>query len=311
MRMRGCVWACAAALAVAALGGGCRRQAAPAALAMVNGEPITAEEVRAERVSRSLGLSATAEVSEAALLEQMVDERLMLQRARALGLKPPKEQLDALETEARGGQDAQAWKAALARRGTTPEALRGSLERRWLVDAVVEREVTRKVPVTAQEIRDYYWEHLAEFRRGERRRVLMIACKERGDAEKALQEFRLGESFREVAKRYSQGAEASQGGDLGLIGFGDLPKALAKLAFSQAKDRATGVVKSAYGYHILMPVEIQKPVNLSLEEASGRIAQKIRAAKSQEYWQAWLYGLRQSAALSRPAQGGEHESKSL
>jgi parvulin-like peptidyl-prolyl isomerase len=284
------------------LGAGCGRvrQASPGeVLAVVNGEPITGADLDRERRD---GLTTTAAArGDAELLEGLIDDRLMMQRAQALGLEPAEADLTKLEDDARAGAASGEWQARLARGGLDASQWKQAFRRRWMLERVVEREVNDKVPVTAQEVRDFYWEHLGEFRRKERRRILHLVTGSRGDAEKALQEIKLGEPFTEVARRYSRGPEAGKGGDLGWLGPGDLPKPLASLAFSQPLGRVSGLIKTAWGWHLVLPAEAQPAVSLSLEGAEPQIRRRLKLIKGQEYYQAWLYSLRKQARIERPA----------
>jgi len=296
-----------AALALA----GCRKPALLILppLAMVNGEPITQQDLLGARRAQALPLSSSAQAAlvpeadgaldDAALLDQLIDECLMLQRARALQIEPPNGLISQQEQEARGGMDPAAWSALLASQGLTAKDFTAQLERRWLLQAVAQSEVYDKVPVSDRELRDYYWENLGEFKRKERRRLLMISCTSLGEAQKAQQELGLGEPFGAVARRYGKGPEAAQGGDLGWVSASELPTGLAKAAFGLKIGRVSGIVHSAYGWHLILADEARPPVNVSFEEAAAGIRQRLKRSKAQDPWQAWLFQLRKAARIER------------
>jgi parvulin-like peptidyl-prolyl isomerase len=307
MRRPCILFALGAALALA----GCRKPALLILppLAVVNGEPIAQQDLLAARRAQALPLSLSAQAAlspaadgaldDAALLDQLIDECLMLQRARELKLEPPEGLISQEEQEARGGMEPAAWSALLADQGLSDRDFTAQLERRWLLQAVAQSEVYDKVPVSDRELRDYYWEHLGEFKRKERRRLLMISCTSLSEAQKAQQELGLGEPFGAVGKLYGKGPEAAQGGDLGWVTASDLPTGLAKAAFGLKVGRISGIVRSAYGWHLILAEEARPPVNVSFEEAAAGIRQRLKQSKAQEPWQAWLFQLRKAARIQR------------
>lgn len=70
-------------------------------------------------------------------------------------------------------------------------------------------------------------------------------------AEDILKQIREGGNFEELAKKYSQDGSASNGGDLGFFGKGQMVPEFEQAAFALEKDAVSGIVKTQYGYHII------------------------------------------------------------
>ncbi|MCK4921307.1 MAG: peptidylprolyl isomerase, partial [Bacteroidales bacterium] len=66
-----------------------------------------------------------------------------------------------------------------------------------------------------------------------------------------------GENFETLAILYSEGPSASDGGDIGFLGKGELDAAYAKEAFGLKKGGVSKIVESKFGYHIIQLVERQ------------------------------------------------------
>lgn len=64
-----------------------------------------------------------------------------------------------------------------------------------------------------------------------------------------------GSSFATMAVLYSQGPSATNGGELGYMGKGQLDPAYAEAAFNLEKGDVSNVVKSDFGYHIIQMID--------------------------------------------------------
>lgn len=68
------------------------------------------------------------------------------------------------------------------------------------------------------------------------------------DVQKQVQ---AGGDFAALAKQYSQDTSASNGGDLGCFGKGQMVKPFEDAAFALQPGQVSGIVKTQYGYHII------------------------------------------------------------
>lgn len=116
--------------------------------------------------------------------------------------------------------------------------------------------------VTSDEMMEFYNKHLDLFKLKERAKLEYIrfgikpssADEEKVKAE-ALEIKELldeGEDFASLAEEYSQDeGSASQGGDLGWFGKGDMVEPFEKAGFSLEKDGISDPVKTQFGWHLI------------------------------------------------------------
>lgn len=79
----------------------------------------------------------------------------------------------------------------------------------------------------------------------------------KAQADSILQQIQAGGDFATLAQKYSQDGSASNGGDLGLFGKGQLDPDFEAAAFALQPGQTSGIVKTQYGYHIIKVTDKQ------------------------------------------------------
>ncbi len=124
--------------------------------------------------------------------------------------------------------------------------------------------MAKGVKVTEDDLRSYYQERADDFTTPEERHARHILIPVASDAppaeveaakkkaEDILARIRKGESFAELAKKFSQDpGSAKQGGDLGFFGRGVMDKAFEKATFSLKVGEVSEPVRSTFGFHLI------------------------------------------------------------
>jgi peptidyl-prolyl cis-trans isomerase SurA len=278
----------------------------PNILVSVNGDAISESDLQRELKLQAPSDAASlkqivpdpsTDPARAQALDELIDQALMLQEAARLGISVSSEELENQLELARAGTPMKEFQEALQVRGLSYGDWSERVRRRALCDEVVRREIRSSIVVSQQDLRDYYWEHITEFRRTESVKLRQIFCGSRSDIHKALAELQLGEPFAEVAERYSKGPEADQGGDLGWIQKKVLPKKLEKFAFALKKGKYSDVIVSDYGWHILYAEDKRPAISFTLEESSPEILEALLREREQPLYRDWLAGLRGKADI--------------
>jgi peptidyl-prolyl cis-trans isomerase D len=146
--------------------------------------------------------------------------------------------------------------------------------------------------VSTDEIKQYYDEHPEEFKQPETvsARHILFKVPQDADAETdeavrqkavtVMEKARAGEDFAELAKTYSEGPSKDKGGQLGEFKREDMVKPFSDAAFAMAAGDISEPVKTQFGWHVIK-VETHNPAStLSLEQATGRITEKLADRKA-------------------------------
>ena len=147
-------------------------------------------------------------------------------------------------------------------------------------------KIFQDLKVGEGEIAEYFQEHRAEFHNTEKVVIRQILVDSEKEARKLLPSLTPG-TFAEAAKVHSVAPEAPQGGRLGPFGKGQLPPFF-DVAFSMKTGEISGIIKSSYGYHIIMLKENMPKIEQSLAAASKQIALLLLQKKREEEYQKWV-----------------------
>jgi len=112
-----------------------------------------------------------------------------------------------------------------------------------------------------------------------------------------LKQIRAGTSFEDVAKKYSDGPSAAQGGDLGVFKRGALAKELEDKTFAMKSGDVTDVIRSKQGYIILKVTGHQTAGIPPLKEVEPRIQDALYYQKLQPALRTYLTKLREEAYI--------------
>jgi peptidyl-prolyl cis-trans isomerase SurA len=112
-----------------------------------------------------------------------------------------------------------------------------------------------------------------------------------------LKQIKAGANFDDVAKKYSQGPSAAQGGDLGQFKRGSLAKELEDKTFAMKTGEVTDVIRTKQGYVILKVTDHQVAGIPPLKDIEPKIQDALYYQKLQPALRAYLTKLREEAYI--------------
>lgn len=197
--------------------------------------------------------------------------------------------------------------AQLSRRGITLEEYQDDLKREVLKHKLVERVVKSRVVVSDKEVEDFYRQQTeGGSSAGQvRLRAVFLKLPEKASQAQDDEVRRLaaelqgrvakGADFGEVARKYSQGPGAEQGGELGLVSPADLLPAMRE-ALGQIKPGQISPVFKVPGAYVFMKLEDKGAVVSGLTpQLKEQIRQKLEQEIMEKRFREWLRELRSKA----------------
>jgi parvulin-like peptidyl-prolyl isomerase len=215
-----------------------------------------------------------------ALLDPLIDRSLLVARAKAAGMTVSDAEvqsaIDSLAETARVG--GQALEERLSQDGQTPEQLAEETRERLLAEKWV-AEQTRGERPSPLEVQAWFDAHRAEFETAEQAHALQILVATAEEAKSLLDQIRKGASFEDLARAHGRSPDSRKGGDLGWFARGTMPKAFDDACFSLKPGQVSGVVQTAYGYHLFKVLGRRGPQKRTLEQVKDEVLRRAWADK--------------------------------
>lgn len=266
--------------------------------AVVNSDIITEEELgmflKMAGMDEGLGLGATApEELRKRLLDQMIEDRLLLQEAKRLELKPDEKILEERlnDIKEKAGSEA-AFEHALKEQGITLSELREKLKNQFLIYLVVQNEVKSKILVNPKEVTDYFEKNSGLFVVPESASVDSIFLEDASALEDAQRRLEGGAEFNEV------GAALSKKSNLGRVLRGQLKKELEDAIFGLQPGERSHPVAVDGGYFIFLLREQTPPSLQSIDDVRDRIRSELEKTKTHVMLKEWVESLKDKAYIS-------------
>jgi peptidyl-prolyl cis-trans isomerase D len=167
-------------------------------------------------------------------------------------------------------------------------------ERRTVEYATLDfAQLRQRAPVTEDEEKIYYQQHIDSYKLEDRAHVAHILFKTVGKtdaevveikakAEDVLNKARHGAKFADLAKQYSEDTTKDKGGDLEWIVRGQTVPEFEAAAFSLPKGAVSDLVKTQYGFHILEIIDRETARTQSFDEVKGAIQAQLQQQKAEQ-----------------------------
>jgi len=308
-------------------------------IARVNNEIITSSElekarsIAVEEAQQECSGRCTPEQLQVAVedrqkfaLRDLIDQSLLAQRGKDMGVNVEGDvvkQLDQVRIQNKL-ESMEKLESAVTKEGLNWDDFKNNIRNKLLTQEVIRREVGSHITIGRDDAMKYYEAHKKDFVKPEQvaLRAIEISTTGKTDSElpdlkkKAddmLRRIKDGEDFATLAKRFSDGSTAQQGGYLGVYKRGELSKQLEDQVFAMKKNQLTDVIETKQGYLILQVLERYEEGEQPFEKVENEIMDHLYSERMEPALREYLKTLReQSYVVVKPgfqdmAGGGNSE----
>jgi parvulin-like peptidyl-prolyl isomerase len=287
---------------------GCERKSAPMVkdevIATVNDVDITASEFAEALTNLKSKLSEDAPLEEDQarvmklnLLNQLIDRKLLVSEAENLGITVSEEEIDsAVNGIIDEYPDRETFDEQVENGNIDLDQWRLEIEYKLLLEKLVESALSQEIEILPEEIETYYEENREEYSADEMVHALQIMVETREEAEELLSEIKGGADFSDLASIHSISPDSARGGDLGFFSREEMPPDF-EIAFDMEPGELSDVMESPYGFHILKVLEKSPAKDMTLEEATPEITEKLKRIKAEEQYGLWFSEIKERAEI--------------
>lgn len=286
-------------------------------VAYINGEPISQEELAGAKEAligyyqqiysqfgmdiRSMLTGGRGRVMELNLevdaLERLFFNAIVAQEAKRRGIQPTEEEIEA--------EFQQEYTTFLDDHQLTEEQLaeyltgQGESLDRFKADArksvadqltvqAVRNAVAGEIDLTDDQIEAYFEENRDRYDTEEEIRASHILVATEEEAQEILDELADGADFATLAKeRSTDTGSAANGGDLGWFKHGQMVKPFEDAAFALKVGETSGIVKTDYGYHIILLTDRKEATHPELSEVIDQVRSDLTDEIVSERFRSW------------------------
>lgn len=290
-------------------------------VARVNNEIITREDL--ENARRSLQreiqdacttcspqqIQGQIDAKDKDLLRDLIDQSLLVQRAKDNGIKVDAEVIKRLDAIRQQNKLAtmEDLDDEIRKSGQDPEDFKAQIRDQLLTQEIIRKEVGSRIIIGHEEVVKYYNDHKAEFIRPETVVLREIFVSTEGKAGADIPALRKkaenlrdrvlknGDDFGELAKHYSDSSTAQQSGDLGAFERSKLDPKIAEKVFALNRGQMTEVIETKTGFEILQVRERFEAGEQPLDKVEPEISNKLYEQKMEPGMRAYLQTLREDS----------------
>ncbi|MFO7983307.1 MAG: SurA N-terminal domain-containing protein [Desulfuromonadales bacterium] len=243
-------------------------------------------------------------------LDSLIEESLIRQRAEELGVEVTEGEVESAIRDIRQQNDLteKQLEFALQGQGLSMQEYREGLREQILRYKVVGREMRDRTEVTSEDIREYFREHIDDYRQDPTLRLSRItiavpegatpeeAEKARTKAEEAVQRIRNGEDFSSVFLDLSTDPAVS-GGDMGTFAEGELAPAFDRAVRNLEEGEVSSVLEFEGSYYIFHVDEKNFGNIRKFDQVKEEIRETLLGQKTGSQREDWIKELREKAFI--------------
>jgi peptidyl-prolyl cis-trans isomerase C len=243
------------------------------------------------------------------ILGNLIDAELLYQQSQKEGIKINEKTVnERIEKMKKRFPNEDAYQKALKRMHVSEKEFRAELQRGLAVNELLNK-VRKNITVTDKESKTYYQNNLNLFKQPEQVKISMILIKVKPDDEKSKKiqarkkieavqkKLAKGEDFGKLAKAYSEGPNAQNGGAWGYLKRGHVGKVLEDEAFALKVGEVSKIFETPSGYHLIKVIDKKPAGPIPYKKAETMIKGRLKQKKQKTVIQDYIENLKKSAKI--------------
>jgi len=244
------------------------------------------------------------------LLRSLIDQQLWLSKGKELGITGETElikRLDEIRKQYNLASLEDLEKAA-QEQGVSYEDFKQNIRNQIITQEVMRQEVGEHIQFTPGEALRYYEQHKQDYTQPESERLSEILIPANADDPAKLAEAKTkaediearlhsGGDFAQLARSFSGGPTASEGGDLGQYKQGQLPKLLEDKTFSLSTGQYTDPILTRQGYIILKVTQHTAGGPAPYKDVEEQVEEALYESRMEPAIRAYLTKMREEAFI--------------
>lgn len=242
------------------------------------------------------------------VLRDLIDNSLLVQHGKDMGVNVETDvvkRLDEIRIQ-NNIASMEELESQIDKSGISFEDFKNNIRNQLIQQEVIRHEVGSKIILDHAQVQKYYADHKSEFVRPEQVTLREIFVSTEGKpeteipalrkkAEDLLQRVKNGEDFGELAKHFSDGSTAKQGGDLGRFEHGQLAPNIEQAVFALQRLQMTDVIPTKTGFLILQVGEHYAAGQQPEEKVDNEIQDRLYNEQLRPGLRAYLEMLREDS----------------
>jgi len=246
------------------------------------------------------------------LLRDLIDQQLWLTKGKELGINGETELINRLNEIRKQYNMAtlEDLEKAAKDQGVSFEDFKANIRNQIITQQVMRDQVGRRIAPTPGELQRYFDAHKQDYAQQESVKLgeILVSTGTNPDDQQKLAEakakaddimnrLRAGGDFSQLARSFSDGTTASQGGDLGQYKRGQLDKVFEEKTFGLKSGQYTDPIRTKQGYVILKVNEHIEGGVPAFKDVEGDVEQSYFMSKMEPAMRDYLAKMRDEAAI--------------
>lgn len=252
------------------------------------------------------------------ILAQSIDELIMTQRGRDLGLRMSDEQFNSMVKSIKDQYqlDQAGFEQELKTQGITMEQLRKNFEKTYLIQGVQRTEIQPRISITEEEARQYYRAHPEEFMKPTMvtvreisvlvptetqlgQRVVNVAADEAAKAkiDEARERALKGEDFAALVTEYSESGSKANGGLIGPLNLAELAESLQAVLKPLKTGDIAEPIRTPVGFQLLKVESKTEAAVEPFESVRAEVTNMVQQSRAEVEMTKYLESLREQAII--------------